>query len=35
LEITLELGKEAVLIADYVYSLKSKSNKVNKLKRTR
>jgi hypothetical protein len=34
LEITLELGREAVLLADYMYALKSKINKVNRLKVT-
>jgi len=32
LEITLELGRETVLLADYMYALKSKINKVNRLK---
>ena len=34
LQITLELGREAVLLADYMYALKSKINKVNRLKVT-
>jgi hypothetical protein len=32
LEMSLELGSEPVLLADYLYALKSKVNKVNKLK---
>jgi hypothetical protein len=35
LEIILELGREAALLADYMYALKSKVNKINKLKVTR
>jgi hypothetical protein len=35
LEITLELGREAILLADYMYALKSKVNKINKLKVTK
>jgi hypothetical protein len=32
LGITLELGREAVMIADYMYALKSKLDKVNRLR---
>lgn len=32
LEMTLKLGREAILLADYLYALKSKIQKINKLK---
>jgi hypothetical protein len=35
LKITLELCREALLLADYMYALKSKVNKINKLKTKR